>query len=160
MAPIQEWYFLRIDEEGRQTKEPVALERWVWGAIFSDGTEMHQFDQDGIFHQIGEIDQSKLSMFVVHSLDNPERRMDMPFDPETMRLVYKYRNVHLSHFPDMGDTVRIYVFGYNKGDLQHRIFILPDDRIIVADRDSLPMERFEIDRGVVWNTETDSKTEA
>jgi len=45
--------YFYTNEKGQ--KEEVALEAWMWGVIYKDGSEMLQFDPAGIFHRIGEI---------------------------------------------------------------------------------------------------------
>jgi hypothetical protein len=126
----------------KNTGEEVALERWAWGAIFVDGSELKQFADDGTYHQIGEIDQSKLSLFVMYRTDDPNKRIDMSFK-EGMRLVHKYKMVKPYY---MQDFVRVYCFGYNKAGQEHRVFILPDDRFIVADHENVDLPDYELDR--------------
>lgn len=125
-----------------KTGETVALERWAWGAIYTDGTELKQFADDGIFHQIGEIEQDRLAMFVMYKPEDPKKRIDMPFKPG-MKLVHVYKMCRPYY---MQDFVRVYCFGYNKGDQQHRVFILPDDRLIMADHENVDLPNFELDR--------------
>lgn len=121
-------------------EEEVKLERWVWGAIMKDGTELHQFDESGHFHQIGEVDQSRLQMFCLYKPDEPLKRIDMPFS-EGMKLVHKYRNVKLWY---KEDWTRVYMIGFKKAGQHSLIYVLPDDRIIFSDSDSINLDLFEI----------------
>lgn len=133
--------FKRKDPDtGAITEEQVPLERWVWGVVYQDGTELHQFMQDGTFHQIGEIDQSKLKMFCLYKPEDPKKRIDMPFHPG-MKLIYKYKMCNPFY---LGEFVRVYCLGYKEGKHHHFTFILPDDRMIVANREDIDLAQFNL----------------
>lgn len=135
MAP-QRWFAKNSSTEPIE----VSLERWVWGAVFDDDTELRQFDADGNWHSTLEIDQSRLKMFVMHRADDLERRIDIPFVPG-MQLIHFYRNVR-PHY----DTAfhRVYVCGWKRGNDASYIFILPDDRIIASPVDNIDLVSFDI----------------
>ena len=120
--------------------ENVSLERWVWGALYLDGTELHQFDNKGIFHQIGEIDQDRLKTFTLYKPREDEKRIDMPF-VKGMKLIYKYKMVR-PHY--LNDFVRIYCMGYKFEGRYHFTFILPDDRMIISPVENVDLTQFEL----------------
>lgn len=128
------------------TKIEVEPERWVWGVIYNDETELHQFeapankDSDGIFHRVGEIDQDRVKMAVLYKYNDPKKRIDLPWQPG-MKLIHKYRNIqpyYKDHF------VKIYMFGYKLGNQSHFTFILPDDRIILSPEDNVDLIQFSL----------------
>lgn len=137
-----EWKFNR---EG--VEESVSLERWVWGVVYTDGSELHQFGEDGVFHQFREIDQSRVQMFVMYSPADG-RRYDLVVSPE-MKLIHFYRNIRT---PDTGGKfVKVYVFGYEKNidgrNQQVLNFIMPDDRIVMADTDKISLLDYNLLKG-------------
>ena len=108
--------------------------------------ELHQYDDQGFYHQIGEVEQERVREFCVYRLGEigSGNMFIMRFDPECMRLVYLYKRFHYQGWSDINKTVRIPVFGYNKGDQMHRIAILPDDRFIMTDRDVFNFDLYGI----------------
>ena len=120
--------------------EIIEKEKWCWGAIFEDGSELRQFDDKGIFHRVGEIDQSKLSMFVLYKDGDESKRIDMPFQ-KGMKLIYKYRNIrpyYLDHF------VKVYILGYKFESRYAFNFILPDGRRIISPLDNTDLAKFNV----------------
>lgn len=118
----------------------VSIERWVWGVIYKDGRELHQFGNDGIFHRIGEIEQENISMATLYRYDDMTKRIDIPWR-EGMKLIHKYRNTRPA---GRTDFVKTYMFGYKNGDEFSYIFILPDDRIIFSPKDDIDLTKFNI----------------
>lgn len=122
--------------KARYKKKKLALEE-------PECTELHQFDKDGRFHLIGEVDQSRLKMFYLYKPEDPQKRVDMPIF-EGMKIVYKYKNVHAYYFDKLGDTVKVYMAGYKSNGAHSFLFILPDDRIIFADREDVDLVQFKL----------------
>jgi len=121
----------------------VKPERWVWGVIYKNDTELHQFGDDGIFHRIGEIDQDQVKMFTMYRYDDMTKRIDMPWQ-EGMKLIHKYINFHSAEWEDLQQTKKIYVIGYKIGENHHYTMILPDDRIIISPEDNVDFGKFNI----------------
>ena len=125
--------------------EKVELERWVWGVLYKDGTELHQFDDKGVFHRIGEVEQDKVNLFSLYKYEDPSKRIDIPMQ-KGMRIIYKYRNIkpyYLDHF------VRIFLVGYRvTKDSYNYLFILPDDRIIMSPVDNIDLSTFDLGRQI------------
>ncbi len=121
--------------------EEVELEKWMWGVVYKDGTELHQFDNDGIFHRIGEVDQSKVTMFTLYQPETAnDGRIDIiiPEDKE-VALIHKYRNVVFNAGTPEEHRKRIYIFGYKvKGGLPHYNFVMPNGTIIQSYGDQQP----------------------
>lgn len=105
---------------------------------------LKQFDEEtGEFHQIGEIEQDRLEMFTMYKPSDPDllKRIDMPFNSDEMKLVHKYKMVKPFY---LDQYVRVYMFGYNKGKQTHRVFILPDDRMIVSDTEVANLPNYQL----------------
>lgn len=137
---------------GQVTYEEVMLERWVWGVVYHDGTELRQFEDvpggieyngklyAGRFHQLGEVKQNKVKMFVVFKPFNEQIRYDVVL-PRGARLIHCYRNIR-PHYRT--EFVRCYIFGFNNGGYKTLLFILPDDRVVIADRDDIDLIDFNV----------------
>ena len=122
----------RFTKDGKE--ELVDGERWGWGVVYKDGSELHQFGNDGIFHQFQEIEQDKVEMFVMISADG-KKRIDMPV--EGKQIFHFYRKFMFEAATPNERRETVYCFGYkdkeNGATAYH--FILPDDRIIISDKD-------------------------
>ena len=120
----------------------VAPERWCWGVIYDNDEELHQFDNEGNFHRIGEVDQDRVKLFVLYRHDDPRKRIDLVVQ-KGMRLIHKYKNIRPFY---MNRFVKVYMFGYKLGTKYHYNFILPDDRIVQSSEDNIALEKFELQR--------------
>lgn len=127
-------------DTGKVTDESVELLRWVWGVTYDDDTELHQFDDNGIFHQIGEVDQKKVKMFTLYRSDDPSKRIDIPMSAG-MRVFLVYRMVKAFYLPR---PVRVYMLGYKEGSRHTYMFILPDDRIILSNKENVDLPTYEL----------------
>jgi len=123
--------------------EIIEPERWVWGVVYEDDTELHQF-KDGVFNQIKKIDFDRVKMFTMYKFEEPNKRIDMIVN-ETMKVFHFYRNVK-PYYSDI--FLKVFVFGYKIKGTAETIynFILPDDRIIITNKDNLDLVKFELDR--------------
>jgi len=132
-------------QEGK--KEEITPERWVWGVVYLDDSEFHQFGKDGVFHQIREIKWNKVKMFTMYKSDDIKRRIDLLVLPN-MQVFHFYRNVHAYYFKNFKDTVKAYVFGYKIKGTKHACynFILPDDRIVISDKNNVDLPKLELHR--------------
>lgn len=136
------------NENGEE--ERIEAERWQWGVVYNDGTELWQFDdRDDTYHRIGEIDQENAKMFSVFKGDM-SKRIDMPMI-DGMRIIYKYKNFHDQSFANFNDTVRVFMFGYKlsaegQAAQYHFNFILPDDRLITSPVENVGLDKFNIKR--------------
>lgn len=125
--------------------EEVAMERWAWGIIYEDGTELRQFGDDGTFHQVGEIEQERIKMAMIYKTgeDNVPAGKPMIMIPwrKGMKLIHKYRNIRPAGHPKF---IKVYMFGYKDGSHYHYNFVLPDDRIISCPFDNIDLTKFGI----------------
>jgi len=58
-----------MNKQWKFNKEVIEPERWIWGVVYKDGTELHQFGNDLIFHQIKEIKWAEVKMFTMYKLE-------------------------------------------------------------------------------------------
>ena len=131
-----------FNRDGKE--EAVSPEKWVWGVLYKDDTDLHQFGEDGKFHQIKEIKWEDVNLFTMYKLDDPKKRIDLVASPE-IQIFHFYRNIK----PFYTDKfVKVYVFGYKVRGTKQAVynFILSDDRIIVADRNNIDLSKFELQR--------------
>lgn len=121
-----------------------AVERWAWGVVYKDKTELHQFGPDGIFHQVKEIDQDRVEMFTLYETGSGNGRIDLLVPPGA-KIVHLYKMYSL--FDEQTKTrrkVRIYVHGYILNGTAHYNFILPDNRIVQANTLQIALTNFAI----------------
>lgn len=124
----------------QKTGEQVAEEKWGWCAIYKDNTELRQFDLDGNFHQVGEIDQERLYLFSMYQIKDPSKRIDL-IVPNGAKIIHKYRHIRPYYKEEF---LKVYLFGYKKGDHYAYHAILPDDRIVIADTNDMNLELFNL----------------
>lgn len=112
--------------------EKVNREEWRWEATYTDGSVIKQFDDNtGLFHQIGEIDQSRLhSLKMVHD-ELPS--VVLLFEPE-MKLIHKYRRIVLENGQQ---RMTFYIIGYKKGGEFRYLVLTPQEVIWTSDPDQL-----------------------
>lgn len=135
------YYFKRDGKE-----EKVDVEPWQWGIIRMDGTELHQFEpngEKGVFHQFAEIDQATVKIFAMYKeTEMATRRIDIVKTPD-MQIFHFYRNIIFNGGTPSERRSKAYVFGWKKtdGSMSYN-YILPDGRIITADRDIKGLPEF------------------
>jgi len=124
------WKFYR--EGGRV--EDVELERWQWIAVYDDGLVLKQFDDRGRFHQFKEIDQDRLSVFM---MTNGLRVFSIPWN-KRYKLIHFYRVTVLRAGTPDEERLKLYCFGYQDGTSKVLIVIDGNDNVsIVDDLDNL-----------------------
>lgn len=130
-------------------EEEVPVERWVWGVVYKDNSELHQYDKEGIFHQLKEIDQDNVKLWVLYKVGEENKRIDIVL-PEGAKLIHKYkRYVFNSASLNGGDKsaeklVTVYVIGYKTNEgASHYNYVLPDDRIVQSNGD-IPLSEYNI----------------
>jgi len=140
---FMEYTFDKRDENSTSgfTTIKADLERWAWGVVYKDGSELKQFDDIGKFHQFGEIQQENIDMFVMWKTDGTGKRIDMVCK-EGVQIFHFYRNLILEN----GEIrKRVYVFGWKNKEtgVCSYNYILPDDRLVTSD--------FDIENLLVFN---------
>lgn len=119
------WKFSRNGEI-----EEVELERWRWEAHYTDGTILQQFDDNGIYHQFGEIEQHRLKVFgMVHETLPPI----IIAWRDGLKLIHFYRNYVLQAGTSEEIRFRFYCFGYENKNEKVINVILPNDGIVIVD---------------------------
>lgn len=119
--------------------EHVELKRWVWLALYKDGSYLMQFDEtDKAFHQVSEIDQSKLDVFVMAHHADPSKRVEIHWKPH-YQLICFTRNWRQDGMP-AGEWIPLFNFGYKFKDATGRtqkfiMEITATDAIAVKDDD-------------------------
>ena len=132
-------FYFDSKEEGRIE---IPIEKWGWAVVYKDETFLQQFDnQNQRFHQIGEVDQSKLAlvMMVPHDMQALSSLI-IPWE-DGMKLVHKYRNIVLDAFGEPR-KFRIYIIGWKRGSESFFHYILPDNRIISSTDENLPLSQY------------------
>ncbi len=115
-------------------------EVWQWEVTYEDGQILKQFDDDGLFHQFAEIDQSRLAMFKMVSHRYPQTYSLLFTDP-SMKLIHFYRNTILNAGTSAEQRTRMYCFGYEKkiGPKTHKVIMMitPSNGLIVSEDPNL-----------------------
>lgn len=122
----------------------VPIERWAWGVVYEDGSELHQFEdrgEQGVFHRIGEIEQDKIKMAVLYQPENLSKRIDIDWK-KGMRIIHKYRNFVFDYMSENPRKEKAYIFGYKDGEAHSILFILPDDRIVFSSNPDCDLMKF------------------
>lgn len=133
-----------------QEVEQVPLEDWIWGALYDDGTELHQFTDDGIFHRIGEVDQSKVNMWTLYQPEGKgDGRIDFIIPTEEdgkkkeVALIHKYRNLVMQAGTPQEKRYRVYMFGFKiKGQKSFYNYVLPNGTVIQSTEDNVALSQF------------------
>lgn len=137
-----------FSENGKDIEIP--LERWVWGIVYQDDSELRQFEAlegengpTGRFHRVGEIDQERIKMAVLYKPDDMSKRIDIPWR-DGMKLIHKYRNIVFDYMSDQKREVRVYMFGYKDGNHHSILYVLPDDRIVFSNNENHDVTQHQI----------------
>ena len=116
------------------------IETWQWQVVYEDGIIFKQFDDNGIFHQFAEIDQTKVTMFKMVSPEYSHSYELLMSDP-SMKLIHFYRNTVLNAGTEEETHIRLYCFGYEKkiGSNTQKIImaITPTNELIVTEDSNL-----------------------
>lgn len=118
---METWKFIRDGKE-----ELVEPEVWQWQAVYTDGSVLKQFDDNGYFHRFREIDQSRLFAFKMVS---PQFTFTILWE-KGMKLIHYYENYLLN---DGKIKIRLYCFGYQKGKEKRIFVILPNNEMVITD---------------------------
>jgi len=135
------WTFFR-----NGVPEDVKLERWAWGVVYKNGSELHQFDAQGIFHQVKEIAWEDVALFCIFKPEGADtERIDIVVQPE-MQMFYYYTNTN-AWYNGLNNFSHIYTYGWkDKGEGGRVVynFILPDDRIVQSNCENIDLTKFKL----------------
>lgn len=119
-------------EDGSIRREQVGEERWGWAVVYQDGSEIKQFGDDGVFHQIGEVRQEDAREFILYRMQVPEgevRPMIRVQVPEGAKLIHSY--VRRGFMDGAGKhEILVYRFGFKLGGVEFCNYVMPDDVIV------------------------------
>lgn len=119
------WTFYR---DGKPEK--VEKEKWCWECVYTDGTIIKQFDDDGIFHQFKEIDQSRLFAFKMVS----DTFTHTLLWEEGMKLIHYYDEYFLDVNGPNQRRITVYCFGYETAK-EKRVFKIINNEIVMTNGD-------------------------
>jgi len=114
-------------------EENVELEQWAWCAVYEDDTELRQFDAEGRYHFVKEIDLSKIKTLIMYRTDDEAQRFDLMVKPGTQLFVI-YRNLIIRAATPEQVTVRTPIFGWKiqgKDNCAYH-YILPTGKLIIS----------------------------
>lgn len=142
-APTK-WMYTQKDG----TSIEIPLERFIWGVVYKDGSHIKQFDENGKYHQIGEVEQDRAKRFLLHK-PNPSDGVRIMIEvPEGAKLVHKTKNYGsfiVGQDPQIGkNEIRIFVIGYKLKGRSFFTYVLPDDRIIQSEDENLKLSEYGI----------------
>ncbi len=125
-----QYRFFRKETNQWEGVEPVL---WQWEAHYIDGTILKQYGDDGIFHQVREINQKKMRVFkMVHK--DTKQTYTILWHP-ARKLIHFYRTSVLNN----GQTkLRWYCFGYETSvnGVNHKvIFVILHTNEVIATED-------------------------
>ena len=137
-------------------KKEVSVEKWVWAIVYSDDTELHQF-QDGEFHHFGDIDFDRVKLFSMYKfnsdLSDKGNYFYIPVNDD-IQIFHFYRNIRPA---GESSFKKVYVFGYKfkgsndydeEGNVkkQHAVyhFILPNNHLITSPVDNIDLTKFGV----------------
>lgn len=126
-----------FNENGKEIV--IALERWVWGVVYRDGTELKQFDDQGKFHQFREILWINVELFVMYKYEDQSKSFTIRYEPG-MKVSHFYRNTRSDDWGS--EFYKTYIFGFEKDGVKVYNHILPDDRIIQSSIDDVDLVDF------------------
>jgi len=110
-------------------------ERWVWTAIFGDGSELRQFGEDGKFHRIQEaIDKGDIKIFRVSKFDEPAKKIELALNADHKIFMF-YQKAVLRYRTKDERKIKICVFGFQNQRTKTEVYncILPDDTVVQSE---------------------------
>jgi len=111
--------------------EEVEKVRIVWRAISTTGETLSQYEADGTFHQIKEINQKTLAKFIMED-EEIGRKYELLF-PKGATLIHKY--IHNLIYQDnmLKEKQTIFCFGYELNNQKTILAIYPNGNINIVD---------------------------
>lgn len=97
--------------------------------------ELHQFQEDGSFHQFAEINQDEVELFSMFRLDDMSQRFDML--TQGKQIFHFYRHTIFSAATPEERRAKVYCFGWKDKETGATAYhyILPNDRLVISDKD-------------------------
>ena len=115
--------------------KPVQKEQYCWEAVYNDGTTLKQYDDQGKFHQFGEIDQGRLVVFKMVG----DKTYTLMFE-KGMKLIHYYDR-YILQVGTKGETrMTAYCFGYERGKEKVVTMIFPNETIITSKPEKVKLQ--------------------
>jgi hypothetical protein len=122
----------RFYRESTGQWENVQLERWRWVATYTDGTKLHQFDNETkLFHQFREIEQDRLHSFSMTCDGKAPILLHWKPSYKLIHFYMRYRSMTIGN--DTQKVYNVYCFGYEEAGHKVIMMIMPDDGIVITD---------------------------
>lgn len=115
--------------------QPVQKEKYCWEAVYNDGKTLKQYDDQGQFHQFGEIDQDRLIVFKMVG----DKTHTLMFE-KGMKLIHYYDR-YILQAGTRGETrLTAYCFGYERGKEKVVTMIFPNETIITSKPEKVKLQ--------------------
>ena len=111
--------------------EEVEKVRICWRATSDTGKTLSQYETDGTFHQIKEIEQKHLIKFSMIDDEN-ERQYNLLF-PKGAKLIHKYIHNIIYQNNQFKEKQTIFCFGYELNNQKTILAIYPTGNIVMVD---------------------------
>lgn len=124
--------------EAQLAEEQLLLERATEKDVPPVCDEFKQFADDGTFHQMQEIDQQRVQIFIMYRPDRTLKQYSIFVDEEqNVQFFQLWRNIVLRASAHDEIRHRIYVYGMKDKESGQTVYnyILPDDRLVTSSRD-------------------------
>lgn len=106
------------------------IDPWYWEAVFTDGSRLEELEDDGTLHGFAEIDQSRLSAFILRPLDGklPQHAVQLRADE---RLIFFRRRSLIAQMGADGEMTQqrgptYHAVGVRRGETEAVTFIDQD----------------------------------
>lgn len=108
-------------------------ELWKWEAEYTDETVLKQFDDDtGFFHQMKEIEQSKVrALRIVSSFYKNTYTLLMPQEEYRLEIIHYRTKLQLGK--DTETVFTIFVFGYEASEAKQFLVVCGENGFITND---------------------------
>jgi len=118
--------------------EDVTIEKWAWLAIYKDGSNLKQFDDETMkFNRFDDIDKKNLKVFVVYNTQS-EGRYETHIE-EGMTPIFFYRITVFNSKQHNERRERVPIFGYketfNGKSIKTLIAVHPSGAISIRNKD-------------------------
>lgn len=110
---------------------------WAWAVLNKDNTVVRQFEEDGTFTFIGQLNQDHILMFTVYN-HHDDRRFDI-IVPRGAKVFMMGRNISMGNKVDWQKCI---IFGYKLGGKSVYNHIMPSGQVVQSDKDNIHLPDF------------------
>lgn len=110
---------------------------WAWAVLNKDNTVKRQFEDDGQYTFIGQLNHDHVLMFTVYNHFD-DRRFDI-IVPRDSKVFFLARNISIG---EPNNFQKVIIFGYKnkQGNLYNHI--LPNGQLVQSDKDNVHLPDF------------------